>query len=498
MNPYQTPLPKKLAPGMTSMIPLARPTISSTPTTTTIPMTSITTATAPVKLPPPPTPTPVAMPTQTTPPAPTPTPGSYTSGTVGTGGAGVNTSGKNTTAGQEGPSSLEGLLTEYLGSGKPAPSLYDQYKAAETESGVLQTEQQLRDAEAELGDLTARASASSLSQGLRSKQNVLGAISGAQGDIQRKAAIEALPLQANIQALRGNADAARKNLDTVFKLKSEDATNAYNFAKEQRQAVYQFATEQQKRILDKQDKEAERKYQDQQNNNTTSQNWAKLAFDSGQSALGAKIAGLDPASEEFRSELTKLTAQIKGKPTVDGVAVKLDNGETVIIDKNTGTVINKLGGSATTGGAGGATTGNLDIINQINIATSNPAFDQAFGVQGMLLSRIPGTAAAQAKAQVTQIVDSLALQARDLLKGSGAISDTETQMLKNAQTALNFNLSPEAARLELAQRKGIIQLMSGIPATVTVTSPDGQTKTGPIDRKQMDEAIKAGYMVQFN
>jgi hypothetical protein len=213
---------------------------------------------------------------------------------------------------------LTDMLSNYLGNAPTPPSLTDAYAQAQQQAGIQAKQQAVNDASAQLSDLSSRAGAASLSQGLRSKANTLGAISGAQADIQRKAAIEALPLQATLQAAQGNLQAAQQNLDTAFKLKAEDLTNNYNYLKEQRAAVMQYASDQQKAELEKQNKLEDRAYTEATANSKIAQDWAKSAIDGGDAQVAAAISGLDPKSATFRSDLSALQSKITNP------AVKLD------------------------------------------------------------------------------------------------------------------------------------------------------------------------------
>jgi len=70
-------------------------------------------------------------------------------------------------------------------------------------------------------------------------------------------------------------------------------------------------------------------------------------------------------------------------------------------------------------------------------------------------------------------------------------------MLRDAQTALQLNASPADARKALIKIRGAIMTSSGMEASVKITSPDGSSKIGSADQLTITEAIKAGYIVEY-
>lgn len=144
-------------------------------------------------------------------------------------------------------------------------------------------------------------------QGRGIPEAILG---GQQAEISRQTAIQALPIQAQLQAAQGNLEMANDNLDRLFKIYSEDAKNKFDFQREIRKTVYEGATAAEKRKLDRLDKLDERAYQETQELHKEQNVYAKMAFETGQASLGAKIAQLDYKSPTFKSNLAALSGQI--------------------------------------------------------------------------------------------------------------------------------------------------------------------------------------------
>ena len=117
-------------------------------------------------------------------------------------------------------------------------------------------------------------------------------------------------------------------------------------------------------------------------------------------------------------------------------------------------------------------------------------------IQGRFKGLIGGESGAL-KAQFDQLVDKLALAARGQIKGQGAVSDYEANMLKSAQTSLQRTSDDASVKKELRKVKGILGLQGGqtIPAILT---KDGESSP-PINltREGFNEAVKDGFTVEF-
>lgn len=201
-------------------------------------------------------------------------------------------------------------LEDYLASLQEAPSATDAYVKAQKETQILQKQQVVNDLTGQLNAIVNKGQASQLSltgQGRGIPETIIG---GQQAQIARETAIQALPIQAQLSAAQGNLEMANQNLDTLFKIYSEDAKNEYEYKKEVKKMVYEIANAEEKRLLDEQDKQEERAYQETQDLNTERSMYAKMAFETGQSSLGSKIAKLDYKSPTFKTDLSTLSSQI--------------------------------------------------------------------------------------------------------------------------------------------------------------------------------------------
>lgn len=92
----------------------------------------------------------------------------------------------------------------------------------------------------------------------------------------------------------------------------------------------------------------------------------------------------------------------------------------------------------------------------------------------------------------------LALGARALLKGSGAVSDYEARVLEQSTTALGRNLSNEAFTQELKNIRGVLKTNQGQSTEVSVIDPKtGTSKVGVLNGTEIYSAVSQGYQIQY-
>lgn len=150
----------------------------------------------------------------------------------------------------------------YLDNLQAPPSMEDAYRQAQRETGIAEKQKLVNDLSVQLGNIQANATANQLrleGQGRGIPDVIIG---GQQAQIAREAAIQALPVSAQLQAAQGNLEMAQQNLDTLFKIKSADLTAQYEYKNNLVKSVYDFASGQEKANLDYAMKMEDRKYQE--------------------------------------------------------------------------------------------------------------------------------------------------------------------------------------------------------------------------------------------
>lgn len=133
---------------------------------------------------------------------------------------------------------------------KKIPNNEQIYNDALAQSGKEEAQKLFNEKQAQLSAITAKANADKLSligQGRGIPEAIIG---GQQAQIDREAAIRALPVAAELEAAKGNLEMATENLNTLYKIKSEDASNKYAFKVKVADYAIQFATKEQAKKIE--------------------------------------------------------------------------------------------------------------------------------------------------------------------------------------------------------------------------------------------------------
>ena len=134
----------------------------------------------------------------------------------------------------------------------------------ERETGIKELRQKEADLSAQLNTITANRDAAQLGlegQGRGITDTIIG---GQQARIGREAAIQALPVQAQLAAAQGNVALAEAHINTWGTIMMQDAATDFNFKKELLTSSKDFANSIQLAKIADLDKANDRKYQEQQ------------------------------------------------------------------------------------------------------------------------------------------------------------------------------------------------------------------------------------------
>ena len=136
------------------------------------------------------------------------------------------------------------------------------YQQEEEAVQFKQKQQEVNNYTAQLNAIQAKAQADQLSivgQGRGIPEAIIG---GQQEQIAREAAIRALPVAAQLSAAQGNLQLAQDHLDTMYKLRVQDAEDKYKRWESTRNAVIPILTASEKRRLDVIDRQKENERED--------------------------------------------------------------------------------------------------------------------------------------------------------------------------------------------------------------------------------------------
>jgi hypothetical protein len=222
--------------------------------------------------------------------------------------------------------SSSNLFSNYFKQFAPPPSSTDQYNQDFAASGIPQAQNdvnakaavvkaaqsKLAATTAQIAGITAQAQQRNLAA--EGQGGLVGQLSGIQAENNRKAAIQALPLQ--VQALANQAEVAsaqgdqqlsqsileqaKTHLDTLFQIHEQDAQAQYQYRNKVIDAVYNFADKQQQAKLDAQRTANAQAYQTQRDTIAYNREVEKAKLDE-------QLKQSDPL---YRAQLAKTYADI--------------------------------------------------------------------------------------------------------------------------------------------------------------------------------------------
>lgn len=222
------------------------------------------------------------------------------------------------------PAPTDGMdaLNKLIKSTTEAPNAEAIYKKTEQEAQLAEKQATVNNLSAQIGAITAKANADKLSlegQGRGVTDVIIG---GQQAKIDREAAIQSLPLSAQLAAAQGDLTSARDHVDTLFKIRLQDAQNKVDRKNKIAELVYNYATDQQKEALVDRRAKENRDFEIQMKNMSFANDLANTAFANGQSTLGSQFMKIDfTAADGGASQIANLSKGIavKAKETGGGL-----------------------------------------------------------------------------------------------------------------------------------------------------------------------------------
>ena len=144
------------------------------------------------------------------------------------------------------------------------PSGADIQRKLEKETGIKNLRQQENDFASQINTIQNNRDASQLALEGQGRGQTTGFIGGEQARINREAAIQALPVQAQLAHAQGNVALAEAHINTWGSILMNDATNKYNRQKDLLTSVRDFAVGIEFKKIDELNAKNERTYQEKQ------------------------------------------------------------------------------------------------------------------------------------------------------------------------------------------------------------------------------------------
>lgn len=220
----------------------------------------------------------------------------------------------------------------YLKGITQAPDSEKIYQKTLKESGLQDKQNTVNSLTGQLNAITAKAQADKLSlvgQGRGVPEVIIG---GQQAKIDREAAIQSLPISAQLSAAQGDLESARSFMETMFKIRLDDAQSKVDYKNKVNDAVYQYASDEQKTALDERRRMDDRAFDIERDNISYLRDLANTAIENGQPSLAATLMGLDPSSKNFESLVGSYASQIRvPQKDTGGGAADLTAGQREIL-----------------------------------------------------------------------------------------------------------------------------------------------------------------------
>lgn len=344
-----------------------------------------------------------------------------------------------------------GLFNDYINAkGAIAPvSQQDIFKQSMKDSGLDKARKEVNRYSSQLNAITTKAQAESLGlegQGRGITESIIG---GQQAQINREAAIQALPIQGQLAAAQGNLELAQQHFSDLFKIRTADAQAQYDYKNKVVDAVYQFATQAQQQRLDELKYNASLARDDKKSNISRQDSYSSMALQNGNPQLAGSIAALDPNDPAFGTKLASKIAQLS---TGSGGDRMLTLEESSKYGVPLGTKLSDLSGQILTEGGGSsqrqAITQQTDKLDLLNSIATDDYLTSAVGPSSVSRFdiRSPFTGGkANFISKVDRLTSAETLSSLIALKKAGgalgALSDGEREMLeKSASTIRNWEI----------------------------------------------------------
>jgi len=196
----------------------------------------------------------------------------------------------------------------------------------------------------------------------------------------------------------------------LFKIYSDDATNAYNAKSKRNESIFTFLTGREKARLDGIQKQEDRAYAEGQNLLKTQEDFANMALKNNQGGLAGKLMSLNPQSATYKQDFSKLVSGISDpmmkldidRKTLENAALRAANSVGNAGDSLNGTNVgdtvdslikvfssNKIGASTKT--LLGTITGVQGALEQVAKDNSSGKFKGISPLNAILDLKVPFT-----------------------------------------------------------------------------------------------------------
>lgn len=349
------------------------------------------------------------------------------------------------------------LFNQYMGMQEAPPNTADLYAKEARAAQLKQKQESVNNYTAQLNSIVAKSQADQLrleGQGRGITDVIIG---GQQAQINREAAIAALPVQAQLAAAQGDLEMAQQHVDKMFQIKSQDALAQYQYKSKVVDAVYNFATTQEQRRLDALKVQEDRKYAEQQDFLKTQRTLLSSAVQQGAPASvieainsGKSILDVISAAGQYNGDVLARQiqqAQLRKLNTPDAPTgfkapeVKSINGQDMQWNSQTGKWETIAGGTPTNQAIVDATKDTISTISDLKTHKGLKGTVGVYGVGRWTPLSVDKAEQRDFIAGVSQLISQETLGSLINLKAKGgtlgALSEKELAILRSTASKIS-------------------------------------------------------------
>jgi hypothetical protein len=334
------------------------------------------------------------------------------------------------------PNQFQDLVQQYLGSNAQAfadmPTAESRLK--EQRKLLKPKETLVNSLQGQLNTLTSRRDQEILKLEGQGRGQTEGFIGGEQARIGREAAIQAMPIQAQLAIAQDDLESARSYASQLFQAQSQDALARYNYQKDVNGTIFNYLNEEQKRALASKEREEDRSFQVEQSNRNNLKQLSMQAIEYGQGALAGEFMRLDPTSPTYNEDVADAMGRLR-KPVAAGTDP--DQLYSGLSAQTAAAVRSKVGKFSTEPIVQNFATiqEGYNFVQSLSDDTTNPADDQAL-IYALAKTLDPGSVVregeyATAQKYAQSWIKAFGTGVEQAIAGTGFLSKEARENIKN-------------------------------------------------------------------
>lgn len=329
------------------------------------------------------------------------------------------------------------------------------YNKLERQNQIRQKEQAVSNYQSQLNNIVATRDAQVLGLEGQGRGQTSGFIGGEQARINREAAIQALPIQAQLSAAQGDLELAKSHVDKMFQIYATDAENKVNFYNNLVKMTYEFQDKQDQRKLDAISKQKEFEQKILMSNMDAQQKYMNTALENGQIGAFNALSSIQPPTDinspTFKQDMARYNEKVNAAVAKYAVGASPSGGRAlsslpVSIQGKVISAAEKFGTSDIVKKFN-ATVDSINVVNGISSNSQNPADHQAI-VYSFAKALDPDSAVKEGeyetiKKYAQSAISRYGKEISNALNGTGFLSEKAIDDIKTTMNNLYVSRKPQ-------------------------------------------------------